>query len=128
MITIKNPENGAKIEKFRWNGSPPITLPVGDVDTYEDAIGRELLDRYGFLQEITVQGKYVCKKGDYASDTKVAVINHEKKHKEELVEDKPEVAQAQPVKVSDRDESLLEGPGLEVDETPRPKNAGRFGG
>lgn len=81
MKFILNPEKGADIKGFLLN-KRLYELKVGEKKGFEDDVGEALRKTYPFLEEVKVEGKFVCKFGDYANDLKVAVVAHEKGHKE----------------------------------------------
>lgn len=85
MIVIKNPENGAPIKNFLYQ-KKMYSLGVGDQRGFEDVLATNLLDTYAFLEKVDTEGKFVCKFGDFISDKHIAVIGHERGHKEEPAE------------------------------------------
>ena len=83
MKTVFNPENGAPISKFLFR-KRLYELPVGEKKPFEDELANFMLQTYEFLEEFTPAGRFVCKNGDYANDTKIAVFQHEKTCKNEV--------------------------------------------
>jgi hypothetical protein len=81
MKVIKNPENGAPIRDFLYQ-KRLYDLSVDEKKLFEDEVAQELLTTYPFLEEVNLEGEFKCQYGDFASDTKVAVIGHERSHKE----------------------------------------------
>lgn len=138
MKVLENPKNGAPIRGFVHN-KRAYDLPVDTSLPFEDPVANTLLETYGFLHEKHLEGKYVCKHGDYANDTRVAVIAHEKGHKED-----PKVEEGKefitPQEKLDRDRAIrfedrqraednaagLEGPGLEEDDGFATRRTGGF--
>jgi len=84
MKTIKNPEKGAPIKDF-LHLKKLYSLGIGEAKAFDDEVADRLLEVYAFLEEVKLNGKYVCKYGDYANDQHIAVIAHEKGHKSEPV-------------------------------------------
>ena len=123
MIIVENPQNGATIKGFVYK-KKVYNLAVGERKQFDDEVGNALLNHYEFLKEAKGEGKYNCKYGDYSSDFKVAVIQHEKSHTEE-----PKVEEGEDfISPQDRvdeekralyekedDEAGLDGEGLEID-------------
>jgi len=82
MKVLFNPENGASIKNFLFN-KRTFAIGVNEKKPFEDAVADRLLETFEFLEEFKPEGKFVCKFGDYANDAHIAVIAHEKGHKEE---------------------------------------------
>jgi hypothetical protein len=123
MIIVENPAKGATIKGFVLN-KKVYNLALGEKKQFDDEVGNALLDRYEFLKEVKGEGKYNCKYGDYSSNYKVAVVQHEKSHTEEpTVEEGTEFITPQEqldeekrsLYAKEDDAEGLEGEGLEID-------------
>ncbi len=138
MKIIENPEKGAPIKDFLF-AKKLYDLGVNETKPFEDKVADRMLEIYGFLREIKLAGKYVCKFGDYANDKKIAVIGHERGHKEEpaVTEGKEFITPMEQQENDRRDRfedrqraednsAGLEGPGLEEDDSFAARRAGRF--
>ncbi len=141
MKTIENPKNGARIRGF-VHAKRSYDLPVDTSLPFEDSVAVQLLKTFKFLHEKVLEGKYVCKHGDYANDVKIAVLNHEKGHKgapvveqgreyttpQEQLDDE-RAARFEDRQIAEDNAAGLEGPGLEVDNEgafASSERAGRF--
>lgn len=93
MKVLRNPELGANIEGFIFK-KIKYNFPVGKELTMPEDLANALLNSYPFLEEVKAgDGQYLCKYGDFASDTKIAVAGHEKAHEARIAK---QVAVMQP--------------------------------
>lgn len=107
MITLKNPENGADIKDIIRVGekTKEYVFKVGELFSFDDEVAKVLLEKYGFLEEVGGQASkieesssvpvqapalkealekpvYKCPHCEYSSIHKIAVIAHNKIHKD----------------------------------------------
>ncbi len=138
MKQIENPKNGAAIKEYVVN-KIKYDLLVGETKPFADPVADALLNAYHFLREIKLEGKFVCKFGDYAHDTRIAVISHERGHKEDppVEQGKEFITPFEQADIDRRerfedrqraedDSAGLEGPGLEEDNEFATGRASRF--
>lgn len=105
-MILKNPQKGADLVEVNSKGYL-WTFKVGDVWEFPNDVAEDLLNRFGFLQEVKrkpepevkeklVEGEeiYYCSVCEYENKTKVAVVSHLKKHKGDK---KEEIKKAEPV-------------------------------
>ena len=116
MVIIYNPSTGAIIsDKFKGNGfSLAKPLEPNTMCYCEPLLAEALVTTYPFLQIVTPAqaqqiketaekpiGEFKCDQCDFSSDTKIALIGHQRSHKpEEIIPDIPvaEVVKAEEVK------------------------------
>ena len=102
MKIIYNPLTGAPIEKFVHQEMGKLDPhPVGELRQYPESVAQDLLDTYGFLEELTPeqassilkkpQGEFKCDQCDYVSDKHIGLLGHRRKHGDVKVEAKEEV-------------------------------------
>lgn len=96
-------------------------LKVGEQKAFKDDLAKALLENYPFLEEVKLEGKYVCKYGDYANDKQIAVLGHQRGHKgEPIVEEgkefiTPQERQDAEKKARFSPEGIPEGEGVDKD-------------
>ena len=95
MIIVYNPPNGAPVQNFIFKGSVVEPHLVGELKQYEDTIGRELVDTFGFLQildqiaakaimDAPKEPKFKCEYCDFKTDKNIALMGHMRKHADEI--------------------------------------------
>ena len=106
MLILYNPKHGAPISSFNFNGAkiqgdknPDVVLAVGELAQFESALGEFMVKQWAFLLNVTPteakkilekpkEAEYKCQYCDFATDVKVALMNHMKNHKEEIAKGK----------------------------------------
>ena len=104
MKIVRNPQSRATIQSFlfkkRIYGSDErALLPIGQMKPFPDEFADALIGVYDFLAEESQEGKFICKYGDYVSESQTGCNIHEKKHEKRIA--------AGEEKVSDNSEEFI---------------------
>lgn len=99
MIIIYNPLTGSLIEHFIFNGEKIASHNVGEIKQYPEPLAAELLNIFGFLEQLTPQkaqeilakpkeGIFKCEYCDFSTNVKIGLLGHMRGHKDEVAKAK----------------------------------------
>lgn len=93
MVILHNPTNGSSIEKVIFQGTMLDPHPKGELRQYTPVLANFLKETYPFLEEVDAvvaqkilnrpKMEFKCEFCDFATDTKVALAGHNRKHEAE---------------------------------------------